>query len=235
MKTMNAPEIGMFIANTISLGIAKNTNRDGENAKFVAISYGDAMCANNGSVTRIIFEDQFPGLFEFLSEFKTGQKDRHEGELVDVEKVATCDALNTGNPNIILRRKAMRYMDLLAPDGAMYVTMPLKKGACYGNQRDGSPALDKDGKPVVVDSVRVFAQASMATIDDNGEIHYTWKVDPASERDNIERRFYIHPVEPQATINVAPSSAVPQPEPAPTPQPAQQAQPAQPAPAGPGF
>lgn len=232
---MNAQEIGMFIANTISLGVAKNENRDGENAKFVAISYGDAMCANNGSVTRIIFEDQFPGLWEFLENFKTGQKDRHEGELIDIEKLASSDALNITNPNIILRRKAMRYMDLLAPDGAMYVVMPLKKGACYGNNRDGEPTRDKNGNIVIVDSVRVFAQASMATVNDNGEIHYTWKVDPATERDNIEKRFYINPVEPQATVDVATSSAVPQPEPAPAQQPAQQAQPAQPAPTGPGF
>ena len=220
MQTFSAKEIGVFTVTAISLGTSKKPNpQTGKLANFVVLYYQDIACPTAGTKRRVLFDEDYPGLYANLKPFVIeGRKDDHEGEVVDVKAVRRSDLCKlTGDAFIDDDIEVMR--NLLRMEGAMRVMMPLKKGTCIANDADGTVQTDKvTGKPRLVDAVEVFAQARTKTINDDGTITFDWRLDPAKERDRIEARFYRNaaPATASAPVTTAPSAVTtPQPETAP--------------------
>lgn len=172
---IKAKDLSEYSVEQISLNAAeaKFGTFAGKTQRYAVLTMRDIESFAAKPCKLIFWEEDSAAVIEVLSKYVDATKvDPHGGKLVDL---AALDADPMGKR-------------LLTFYGIQQVRMPLLKGMCYANQKDGSPLMDKQGNRVMRDSVPVVCQVKY--IMDDGTVVYFPGMDPETARDRIEKSFY---------------------------------------------
>lgn len=214
-------DLSVYTTVGLTLGTAKKANREGKISRFVVVSMKDSYSRLSKTRRTIIFEDEWPGLIEALSNHvDEAIKDSHGGKVVSLASFMKSDDA--------------KLFPIMEWPGMMPQVMPLRKGMCYANDVNGNIVTDKTGARVTKDKITVMVQVKNI-VEGQDHPNYVDGWDPDTQLNNMESRFYRVPVA-QTNIDDADDTQfmtpVPQQQPAPqqaqqAPQQATQQQPAQ--------
>lgn len=82
--------------------------------------------------------------------------------------------------------------------GADVVNVPLQKGKCYRNDKNGNRIITMNGQPIITDTLQVLVIVKDIRVSgDSTQTTYVSGWDPISQRNELEQRFYQVPVTAQ--------------------------------------
>ena len=192
-----AEDISMFICVGMSIGIAKNDNRDGRKSRFIVAQYKSKR--GGGVITDILWDDDNLSLIEALLDpevksvcLKEDTTPGHEeGYVVNLPKLR----------QLPIAQDFMLSSILEVPGGTVE-QYKFQKGMCYANTANGQALTYKDGTRVQADHINVFCQIEYMTSDEEGKTQVHWKAgyDPHTRGAGIERRLWKTPVVQQVPV-----------------------------------
>lgn len=203
-------DLSVYTTVGLTLGTAKKANREGKISRFVVVSMKDSYSRLSKTRRTIIFEDEWPGLIEALSNHvDEAIKDSHGGKVVSLASFMKSDDA--------------KLFPIMEWPGMMPQVMPLRKGMCYANDVNGNIVTDKTGARVTKDKITVMVQVKNI-VEGQDHPNYVDGWDPDTQLNNMESRFYRVPVA-QTNIDDADDTQfmTPAPQQQPAPQQAQQA------------
>lgn len=203
-------DLSVYTTVGLTLGTAKKANREGKISRFVVVSMKDSYSRLSKTRRTIIFEDEWPGLIEALSNHvDEAIKDSHGGKVVSLASFMKSDDV--------------KLFPIMEWPGMMPQVMPLRKGMCYANDVNGNIVTDKTGARVTKDKITVMVQVKNI-VEGQDHPNYVDGWDPDTQLNNMESRFYRVPVA-QTNIDDADDTQfmTPAPQQQPAPQQAQQA------------
>lgn len=203
-------DLSVYTTVGLTLGTAKKANREGKISRFVVVSMKDSYSRLSKTRRTIIFEDEWPGLIEALSDHvDEAIKDSHGGKVVSLASFMKSDDA--------------KLFPIMEWPGMMPQVMPLRKGMCYANDVNGNIVTDKTGARVTKDKITVMVQVKNI-VEGQDHPNYVDGWDPDTQLNNMESRFYRVPVA-QTNIDDADDTQfmTPAPQQQPAPQQAQQA------------
>lgn len=194
-QIINGIELGSYEAIALSLGQAKNENRDGKKARFAVFTYQSTYSGRAKPVRDIIFEedmgsDTFEKLKEYIKKDAEGNnmKDSRGGYIVDIDKI-----LDAADANSRAEKRIKRLF--LEVPGGMVVPYTLQ-GERYANDINGEPVLNKQNEKVKKTTIRVFVQVERIIPGNDGKPQtiYVGGVSPEVKGQEMQDRFYRIPV-----------------------------------------
>ena len=194
-QIINGIELGSYEAIALSLGQAKNENRDGKKARFAVFTYQSTYSGRAKPVRDIIFEeDMGSDTFEKLKEYikkdadNNNMKDSRGGYIVDIDKI-----LDAADANSRAEKRIKRLF--LEVPGGMVVPYKLQ-GERYANDINGEPVLNKQNEKVKKTTIRVFVQVERIIPGDDGKPQtiYVGGISPEVKGQEMQDRFYRVPV-----------------------------------------
>lgn len=194
-QIINGIELGSYEAIALSLGQAKNENRDGKKARFAVFTYQSTYSGRAKPVRDIIFEedmgsDTFEKLKEYIKKDSEGNnmKDSRGGYIVDIDKI-----LDAADANSRAEKRIKRLF--LEVPGGMVVPYKLQ-GERYANDINGEPVLNKQNEKVKKTTIRVFVQVERIIPGDDGKpvTVYVGGISPEVKGQEMQDRFYRVPV-----------------------------------------
>lgn len=207
-QIINGIELGEYEAIALSLGVAKNENRDGKKARFAVFTYQSTYSGRAKPVRDIIFEedlgtDIFDKLREYIKKDADGKDmlDGRGGRVVDIDKIF--DAADAGSR----AEKRIKRLYLEVP-GGMVVPYTLQ-GERYANDINGQPVLNKQNQRVKKTQIRVFVQVERIIPGDDGKPKtiYVGGITPEMRGQEMQDRFYRDVVPTANTASPAESTA----------------------------
>lgn len=198
-QIINGNELGSYEAIALSLGQAKNENRDGKKSRFAVFTYQSTYSGRAKPVRDIIFEDDMGSdTFEKLKAYikkdaEGGQmKDSRGGYIVDIDAIRDAADANDRSAKRIQRM----YLDV---PGGMVVAYKLQ-GERYANDINGQPVLNKQNQKVVKSVIRVFVQVERIIPGDDGKpvTIYVGGISPEVRGQEMQDRFYREAVQSHA-------------------------------------
>jgi len=194
-QIINGIELGSYEAIALSLGQAKNENRDGKKARFAVFTYQSTYSGRAKPVRDIIFEedmgsDTFEKLKEYIKKDAEGNnmKDSRGGYIVDLDKI-----LDAADANSRAEKRIKRlFLDV---PGGMVVPYKLQ-GERYANDINGQPVLNKQNQKVTKTTIRVFVQVERIIPGDDGKPQtiYVGGISPEVKGQEMQDRFYRVPI-----------------------------------------
>lgn len=190
-QIINGNELGSYEAIALSLGQAKNENRDGKKSRFAVFTYQSTYSGRAKPVRDIIFEDDmgsdtYEKLKTYVKKDDQGNpiKDTHGGYVVDVDAIRDAADANGRAEKRIQRM----YLDV---PGGMVVAYKLQ-GERYANDINGQPVLNKQNEKVVKSVIRVFVQVERIIPGDDGKpvTIYVGGISPEVRGQEMQDRFY---------------------------------------------
>lgn len=191
-QIINGIELGSFEAISISLGKARNENRDGKKSRFAVFTYQSTYSGRVAPVRDIIFEENLGSLtFETLMSYRkkdaegNDMKDSRGGYIVDVDAIYAA-AEQPGN-----RTEKRIVKTLIEVPGGMIVPFKLQ-GERYANDVDGQPVLNKAGQRVKKQVIKVFVQVQNIVPGADGKpvTNYVGGISPEVRGLEMQERFY---------------------------------------------
>ncbi len=213
-RIMQGAEFGTYKTIAMSLGTAKNENNNGVKSRYIVLTLKNKKCLLSGSRRTILWDEDFPGLFDQLKPYAAMTPDAQGGYLVDL-------------PRAKAEGQVEMLDDLLEIPGGVVLEYKLAKGMCYQNDVNGAQVYIKGTTtPVTKDKISVFCIIDHAVEQDNKvEYHWVDKFGLAEQGSRMENRFYRKAVNAETANEDIPATQPAQSTPA-----AQSAQaPAQPA------
>lgn len=190
---ISAAALGIYTTDGITL--SKGKYIDNETGKEVAwtgvklhVRNARVFCAETRPITLFTasnpaFEELYDVLKDYIKEDEDGiVKDRNGDARIDMRKLKKSDDFEY----------VKNYMTI---EGVEPVTVKLRKGLCYRNDKDGNIRKDKNGNNIVADSVTVLAIVEKMTLNSQGGYDKTYVLgfNPETQRDQIENRFFVNP------------------------------------------
>lgn len=173
-------DLSVYTTVGLTLGTAKKANREGKISRFVVVSMKDSYSRLSKTRRTIIFEDEWPGLIEALSNHvDEAIKDSHGGKVVSLASFMKSDDA--------------KLFPIMEWPGMMPQVMPLRKGMCYANDVNGNIVTDKTGARVTKDKITVMVQVKNI-VEGQDHPNYVDGWDPDTQLNNMESRFYRVPV-----------------------------------------
>lgn len=198
-QIINGSELGSYEAIALSLGQAKNENRDGKKSRFAVFTYQSTYSGRAKPVRDIIFEDDmgtdtFEKLKTYIKKDDQGNsvKDSRGGYVVDTDAIRDAADANQRAEKRIVRM----YLDV---PGGMVVPYKLQ-GERYANDIDGQPVMNKQNQRVVKSTIRVFVQVERIIPGDDGKpvTIYVGGISPEVRGQEMQDRFYRQAVQSHA-------------------------------------
>jgi len=203
-QIINAAALGTYITTGAALGKGtyKDANNQDVNYKFVKLDVRDQRAPNAQHRAMMLFcssSDEIETLYEMLKEHikhdETGNvlKDRSGCALVDWR-------------DIRLNHKEL-YQELVDEgwtrwEGMRVENVPLQKGNCYRNDRQGNIMKDKYGNQITASSINILTMVNYIAMTENGpKTYYMAGWDPDSQRNQMEQRFYRNPCVQETAIH----------------------------------
>lgn len=200
---INGRDLGEFEAISVSLGQAKNENRDGKKSKFAVFTYQSTYSGRVDPIRDIIFEDSLGDTnWEVLMKYRKNgddgkaKLDSKGGYVVDVDAIR--DAADAGDR--AAKRVVRLYLDV---PGGMIVPFQLQ-GERYANDVNGQPVLNKAGQRVKKQVIRVFVQVQNIIPGPDGKpvTQYVGGISPEVRGLELQERFYREVVQKPAPESV---------------------------------
>lgn len=178
-RIMQGAEFGTYKTIAMSLGVAKNENNNGIKSKYIVLTLKNKKCLLSGSRRTILWDEDFPGLFDQLKPYASTTPDAQGGYLVDL-------------PRAKAEGQVEMLDGLLEIPGGVVLEYKLAKGMCYQNDVNGAPVYIKGTTtPVTKDRISVFCIIDHAVEQDNKvEYHWVDKFGLAEQGSRMENRFY---------------------------------------------
>ena len=178
-RIMQGAEFGTYKTIAMSLGVAKNENNNGVKSRYVVLTLKNKKCLLSGSRRTILWDEDFPGLFDQLKPYASTTPDAQGGYLVDL-------------PRAKAEGQVEMLDGLLEIPGGVVLEYKLAKGMCYQNDVNGAPVYIKGTTtPVTKDKISVFCIIDHAVEQDNKvEYHWVDKFGLAEQGSRMENRFY---------------------------------------------
>lgn len=199
-------ELSTFKTTAISLGKAKNADRNGNKNRYMVVTVMDVESPADRSKV-FFFEEELDtelgvNLLDILKNFAKPDPNRPGSLLVNLKEAKESNEFSVDGHSVI--EPYLRW------EGGMFETYKLRKGLCYANDVDGKPTLDRDGNPVVRDRIKVFTQVKMIKPNEDGNMEtvYFKKFDLHTQGAKLESRFFKKAV--NATVNTQEASSAEQ-------------------------
>lgn len=201
MQKIEGKEFGTYVVTAIQLGKSKSAgiNANGKQSRYIVLFVKNIKMRLGRPRHIVMFEEEVPGLFEILYNYKTSdtpENGRYTVDLNAFKKSPDVDAME----------------GLLEFPGMTTEEYKLRKGLCYQNDIDGKRVYfgkegDANREPVIRDSISVLVWVEHA-IEANGvfKMKYFDKWSPKDQGARMESTFY------REAVNANTPSA-PEPEP----------------------
>jgi len=215
MEIISGKELGEYEAISVSVGISKKENRDNKKSRFAVFQYQSTYSGAAKPVRDIIFEDDLgQRIFDTLLNYRIDdgaggyKKDERGGYIIDIDAIFEAAAVEPNNKLKNRAEKQIVNLYLLRP-GGMVVPFTLQ-GERYANDIDGQPVLDRAGKRVKKQVIRVFVQVQNIFPGPDGKpvTQYVGGISPESRGLDLQERFYKELVDK----NVAPKVKIEEPD-----------------------
>lgn len=213
MEIISGKELGEYEAISVSVGVSKKENRDGKKSKFAVFQYQSTYSGAAKPVRDIIFEDDLgQRIFDTLLNYRIDdgaggfKKDEKGGYIIDIDAIFEAAAVEPSNRLKNRAEKQIANLYLLRP-GGMVVPFTLQ-GERYANDIDGQPVLDRAGKRVKKQVIRVFVQVQNIYPGSDGKpvTQYVGGISPEARGLELQERFYKELV----NKTVVPATAAPE-------------------------
>ena len=189
MQKIEGREFGTYVVTAIQLGKSKSAgiNANGKQSRYIVLFVKNVKSRLAPASRFVIFEEDEPGLFEILYNYKTSEtadeKGRYTVDLLAFKNSADAAAMD----------------GLLEFPGMTTEDYKLRKGLCYQNDIDGDRVYkgkpgEANREPVVRDTITVLVQVDYAIDDGKLQKYYVDKMSPVERGARMESTFYRVPV-----------------------------------------
>lgn len=203
MQKIEGREFGTYVVTAIQLGKSKSAgiNANGKPSRYVVLFVKNIKMRLGNPRHIVVFEDQAPGLFDILYNYKTSETPENGRYTVDLAAFKKSDDVSAMN-------------GLLEFPGMTIEQYKLRKGLCYQNDIDGKRVYfgkpgDANREPVMRDTISVLVWIESA-VEGNGvfKMNYFDKWSPEDQGARMESIFYREAVNANAPTSPEPTQAI---------------------------
>lgn len=188
--------LGAYITTGAALGNGSYKDASGNDVtyKFVKLDVRDQYSPNAQHRSMVLFCSSSPEIDELYDILKPHLKKDNNGAVVKDRQGCGIIDWRKMKKEAVDDYEELKEAGWTIFPGADVVNVPLRKGSCYRNDKDGNIILDKNGNQIIADTISILVIVKdIRQTQDGPQPTYLAGWDPITQRDQMEQRFYMKP------------------------------------------